>query len=238
MTITPVGDASAAEPALELCDVRKEHPGGVLAVRDVTVSLRRGEHVGVIGRSGSGKSTMLNLMGTLERPTSGRVRLAGEDTAELDDAALSALRATRVGFVFQHSHLVDGLDAARNVELGLLYAGIRRDRRRARAEEALERVGLAHRRSHRPAALSGGERQRVAIARAIVGEPAIVLADEPTGALDTATGERILDLLLALHGDGSTLVVVTHDPAVAARMGRRITVHDGAIAADETTDAS
>jgi putative ABC transport system ATP-binding protein len=191
-----------------------------------------GELVAIVGPSGSGKSTLLHLMGTLERPSSGRVSITGLDVAELSDRQLGAVRATRIGFVFQQFFLAEHSSALENVADGLLYAGRRAVERRERAAEALTRVGLGDRLDARPMQLSGGERQRVAIARALVGRPAIVLADEPTGNLDSATGQAIMDLIEELHADGATIVVITHEHEIAARIPRRITLLDGQIVAD------
>jgi putative ABC transport system ATP-binding protein len=219
---------------LDLQDVVKEYPGEppVRALDGVTCRIDDSELVAIVGPSGSGKSTFLNIVGALDRPTSGTARIAGTDLASLDDAQLSALRATRIGFVFQQFHLLDGMDAVDNVAAGLLYRGVPRPQREARALEALERVGLAHRGRHRPSQLSGGERQRVAIARALIGQPAIVLADEPTGNLDSRTGAEVLGLLHRLHEQGSTIVVVTHDNGIAQEMPRRLAVRDGRIDLD------
>jgi putative ABC transport system ATP-binding protein len=219
---------------LELDRVTKRFPGNppVQALDSVSFGIGRGELVGVVGPSGSGKSTLLNVMGTLERPTSGELRIDGVATHALPDGALAGLRAARVGFVFQQFHLLEGADAVDNVAAGLLYRGTSRRQRRSLAIEALERVGLGNRLRHRPPQLSGGERQRVAIARAIAGEPAIVLADEPTGNLDTATSTSILDLLRHLNGDGSTIVVVTHDRDLAQSLPRLLSMRDGRVTAD------
>ena len=227
--------AGAGAPVLELREVVKRYPGGVDALRGVSVAVGRGEVVAIAGPSGSGKSTLLHVVGTLERPTSGSVHIAGHDTSTLRDAQLAALRARHVGFVFQQFFLVEGMTAVGNVAAGLLYAGVRRGERAARAREALERVGLGHRLDHRPSRLSGGERQRVAIARALAGRPSIVLADEPTGSLDTRTGAAIVELLRELNADGTTIVVITHDRELAAALPRRITLRDGRIVGDEVT---
>jgi putative ABC transport system ATP-binding protein len=224
----------AGVPVLEVDDVIKTYPGQppVLALRGVNLTIGPGELVGIVGPSGSGKTTLLQLMGTLDRPTSGRVRITGLDVATMADADVAYLRATRIGFVFQQFFLAEHSTALDNVADGLLYAGIPLKQRRQRAIEALELVGLDKRPQARPTQLSGGQRQRVAIARALIGRPAIVLADEPTGNLDQATGLSILGLIDQLHRTGSTIVVITHDHAVADRMPRRVEILDGHIVAD------
>jgi putative ABC transport system ATP-binding protein len=221
-------------PVLELDAVTKrygEEPP-VWALRGVSFSVQPGELVAIVGPSGSGKSTLLHLMGTLDRPSSGRVSITGLELAQLSDRELAALRATRIGFVFQQFFLAEHSSALENVANGMFYAGVGAAERRKRAAEALGRVGLADRADARPTQLSGGERQRVAIARALVGRPAIVLADEPTGNLDSATGRTILALLDELNAEGATIVVITHEHDVAARFPRQITVRDGRIVSD------
>jgi putative ABC transport system ATP-binding protein len=219
---------------IELASVTKIYPGAVRALDGVDLAIGDGELVAVAGPSGSGKSTLLHLLGTLDRPSSGRVTVAGHDVSSLSDRQLSALRATRIGFVFQQFHLAAGVTARDNVADGLLYAGVPLRERRRRAEAALDRVGLGHRLDHEPHELSGGERQRVAIARAVVGEPALLLADEPTGNLDTASGRAVVAVLRELHAARTTVVVITHDPVVAAQLDRQVLLRDGRIESEAT----
>ena len=229
----------AGVPVLEVDNATKSYPGEppVQALRGVNLSIGQGELVGIVGPSGSGKTTLLQLMGTLDRPTSGHVRITGLDVATMDDDDVAYLRATRIGFVFQQFFLAEHSTVLDNVADGLLYAGIPLMKRRQQALDALELVGLAQRPHARPTQLSGGQRQRVAIARALVGQPAIVLADEPTGNLDQATGQSILALIDQLHQAGSTIVVITHDRAIAERMPRRVEILDGHIVADTGPEA-
>ena len=212
---------------VELIDVCKTYAGGVEALRGVDLRIDAGESVAIVGPSGSGKSTLLQVLGCLDRASSGKVVLADHDVSMLGDRKLSSIRGSMIGFVFQQFHLVETMSALDNVALPLLYQGVGRTQRRRRAMECLERVGMGHRATHRPSRLSGGERQRAAIARALVTEPAMLLADEPTGNLDRRTGIEIVDLFHSLHGDGATIVVITHDQQVAARFPRREEVLDG-----------
>jgi putative ABC transport system ATP-binding protein len=213
--------------------VTKEYPGGVIALRDLTIEVGEGEQLAVVGPSGSGKTTLLTVMGTLERPTRGAVHVIGYDAAQASDRELAGLRAHALGFVFQGFHLQETITAVDNVALGLLYTGLPLRQRREAARLALERVGLGHRLSHRPPMLSGGERQRVAIARAIAKRPQLILADEPTGNLDSKASAEVLALLHGLACDGATLVLITHDGNIARGFDRRIQMRDGEIVSDE-----
>ena len=226
--------SDSAEAIVTLRGVGREYPGGTAALRDIDLDIDRGELVAIVGPSGSGKTTMLNVMGTLDRPSAGQVLIDGSGVAELSDRELSALRASRIGFVFQHFHLAPGVSALDNVADGLLYTGAGRRERRERAEAALRGVGLGHRLAHRPHALSGGEKQRTAIARAVVREPALLLADEPTGALDSHSGEELMRLLLDLHRTGTTIVVITHERGIASRLPRQVSMLDGQVVDDRT----
>jgi putative ABC transport system ATP-binding protein len=241
-TFDPDGMASSPAPdevAIDLRDVVKEYPGDppTRVLDGVDLRVRQGELVGIVGPSGSGKSTLLHIVGTLDRSTSGHVLIAGYDVARMTDKQLSALRSNEIGFVFQQFFLLAGMSALDNVAEGVLYGGRRLRDRRARAREALLQVGLGHRLDYNTEKLSGGERQRVAIARALVGEPSVVLADEPTGNLDSRSGDAVVALLHELNRDGSTIVVITHDRDIAASLPRQVAVRDGRIEADSTHDA-
>ena len=225
------------ESVLELEAVTKvygEEPP-VLALRGVSLSVRRGELVAIVGPSGSGKSTLLHVIGTLERPSSGVVRIGGVDAARLSDRQVSLLRARKIGFVFQQFFLAEHATVRENVADGLLYAGVPAAERYRRADEALERVGLSERAKFKPTKLSGGERQRVAIARAVIGHPAVILADEPTGSLDSATGASIMELIRELNTAGATIVMITHDAGLADRLPRQIRLLDGQVVSDSAT---
>jgi putative ABC transport system ATP-binding protein len=228
----PAHGKHLAPEVIALRAATKTYAGGLTALDHADLSIRQGELLAIVGPSGSGKSTLLNLMGTLDRPTSGRVEVLGHDVAALSDRRLSAVRARWIGFVFQQFFLAPHLTALENVANGLLYHGIGHSGRRDRAAEALRRVGLGHRLDHRPHELSGGERQRTAIARAVVARPRIVLADEPTGALDSASGAAVVDLLRDLNAQGTTIAVITHDQALAAALPRRVRILDGRIRED------
>ncbi|HMD46053.1 MAG TPA: ABC transporter ATP-binding protein [Acidimicrobiales bacterium] len=228
----PVTSGGHPRPVIELLDVSKVYRTGeisVAALRGVSLSIEEGEYVAVMGPSGSGKSTLMHIVGCLDVPTTGAYRLAGEDVGAMSEAALASVRNRRIGFVFQQFNLLASLSAWRNVELPLVYAGIGRPERRARAMESLERVGLADRVLHRPGELSGGQQQRVAIARALVTDPDLLLADEPTGNLDSGSARDVLALLDELHDAGRTVVLITHDAGVAASAGRVVRIFDGLV---------
>ncbi|NEE03547.1 ABC transporter ATP-binding protein [Phytoactinopolyspora halotolerans] len=227
-------------PVVHLSGVSRVYPGQppVRALDGVSLDVEYGEMVGIVGPSGSGKSTMLNILGTLDRADSGDVHVDGYDVAALSDRQLSALRSRRIGFVFQQFFLAPGVSALDNVADGLLYTGLSLRKRRARARQTLQRVGLADRVHHRPHELSGGQRQRVAVARALAGRPSLLLADEPTGALDSASGAAVIKLLHELHAAGTTIVVITHDHDVARELPRQLHILDGRISADERAERS
>jgi putative ABC transport system ATP-binding protein len=237
LTLPALSADSARVPVLELEQVTKAYGADppVIALAGVSFRVNAGELLAIVGPSGSGKSTLLHVMGTLDRPSAGTVRVTGLDIADLSDRELAALRATRIGFVFQQFFLAEHATALENVADGLLYAGVTAGERREQAADVLAAVGLGERLAARPTQLSGGERQRVAIARALVGRPAIVLADEPTGNLDSTTGAAILELLHRLHADGATIAVITHDRTIAGRLPRQVEMLDGRIVADSAS---
>ncbi|MFC8733113.1 ABC transporter ATP-binding protein [Luteimicrobium sp. NPDC057192] len=244
MTATLTGPATrttpGAPPVIDLRGGRKTYTTGSImfeALRGVDVRIERGEYVAIMGPSGSGKSTLMNVLGCLDVLTSGTYRLAGHDVGDLDEVELAQIRNEEIGFVFQQFHLLPSLASWRNVELPLMYRGVARNERRDRAAAALERVGLGDRLDNRPGELSGGQQQRVAVARALVGEPALILADEPTGNLDTASTEDVLALFDELHGQGRTIVLITHEPEVAERARRVVRVRDGLIQGDGPASA-
>jgi putative ABC transport system ATP-binding protein len=227
--------SDAAPVILQLKDIVKTYgteKNPVRVLKGINVSIRAGEYAAVIGPSGSGKSTLLNILGCLDRPTSGEYYLAGDDVSKMDDAALSRVRNTRIGFVFQSFHLVSHLSVIENVELPLFYRRVMRKERRKRCAELIERVGLSHRIHHLPSELSGGENQRAAVARALANDPAIMLADEPTGNLDSNTTREIMNLFYGLHEIGRTIVVITHDPEIARAAPRRVSLYDGEVESD------
>jgi putative ABC transport system ATP-binding protein len=228
-TIVSTSDTAAGHPVIQLIEVTKIYPGGVTALQSVDLVVDYGELLAIVGPSGSGKSTMLHLIGTLDRPSQGTVRIDGHDVASLSDRQLSALRAQRIGFVFQQFHLAPGRDALGNVADGLLYYGVPKKERERRAKAALVRVGLGDRLTHRPHQLSGGERQRVAIARAVAGDPSLLLADEPTGNLDSVSGAGVMTLLRELNEAGTTILVITHDREIANSLPRQVPMRDGQV---------
>ncbi len=225
-------DGEGPATVIAVRDVWKEYPGGVSALAGVSLEVEPGELLAVVGPSGSGKSTLLHILGTLDRPTRGEVRIAGVDVGSASDGVLAGLRSRHIGFVFQQFFLLDGMTALENVANGLLYSGVPADERRSRAAATLERVGLSHRALFHASQLSGGERQRVAIARALLAMPDLVLADEPTGNLDSTSGADVMRLLRDLHDEGTTIVVITHDHDIAGSMPRRVSMRDGRIVED------
>ena len=234
-TVPPMVGTTAPPLALELIGICKQYPGSppIAALDDVSITVEHGEIAAIVGPSGSGKSTLLHVIGTLDRPTTGIVRVAGIEASRMSDRQLSAVRSRLIGFVFQQFFLIDGMSAVDNVANGLLYQGIGLAERRRQATAALERVGLAHRLQHIPSHLSGGERQRVGVARAIVNRPSIVLADEPTGNLDSRSGASVMELLRELHVEGRTIVIITHDRELAGSLPRQISMRDGRVESDD-----
>lgn len=226
MTVSQTNQAALID-IRELSKIYRAGPHEIRALDSVSLTVRPGEFVAVVGHSGSGKSTLMNILGCLDTPDEGEYRLEGRLISTLGDRELSAIRNRRIGFVFQGFHLIPGLDALENVELPLIYRGMGREERRRAAADCLSRVGLGDRMRHRPGEMSGGQQQRVAIARAIAARPSLVLADEPTGNLDTASGEEVMDILEELHREGRTIILITHDRDIAARAGRTVEIRDG-----------
>ncbi|HEX3611965.1 MAG TPA: ABC transporter ATP-binding protein [Sporichthyaceae bacterium] len=241
MPAGPSAQSGTELPVLSLTDITKRYVTGaeiVSALQGVSLDINVGEYVAIIGQSGSGKSTLMNILRCLDTPTSGTYRLAGHDVSTLDETRLAGVRNAEIGFVFQQFHLLPMLTAWRNVELPLVYAGMNRAERKQRACQALERVGLGHRLEHKPNELSGGQQQRVAVARALVTNPAMILADEPTGNLDSSSTDDVLGLFADLHAAGSTIVLITHETEVAQRASRRVKLADGLVISDESDDMS
>lgn len=231
-----MSDSFSNNTIIEIHDLKKDYQLGTVivpALKDVNVSINKNEYVAIMGPSGSGKSTLMNILGCLDTPTEGKYFFEGVDVSGLDDDSLAKIRNQKIGFVFQTFNLLPRADSLHNVELPLIYSGISKKERRAKAKDALEKVGLADRMDHRPSELSGGQRQRVAIARALVNNPSIIFADEPTGNLDTKTGEEIMEILGEIHSQGNTIILVTHEPYIAEHAKRIVRLRDGHIESDE-----